>query len=348
METRKLIKTGGTTYIVSLPKKWIKKHELSKGAFICVYEQADGSLVLRPLSSSFKQNDKVMNLKVINEDEEATLRSIIAAYISGYDAINILSNKVSLNFRRKIKEIITRKLTGIEVIEDSSTKITLQVLSHYAGFPLRRVIDRMGALTSCMYDDISRALIERDKDLLRDVIERDDDVDRLYFLSVRQLTAAIREPNILSSLEIRDLRECLEYRVVVRHIERAADHAAIASTNLYEIMDLLSEDIVSKLVEMEGEACKSFMNSIYSIINTSSKRANIALNLRDLVRDYEESLIEKILAETSNVKIVAYLRLAIESLRRLAEYAAGIAEISLDLDVGNEANPDRQIEIKSS
>ncbi|MEM1545059.1 MAG: phosphate uptake regulator PhoU [Candidatus Methanomethylicia archaeon] len=346
METRKLVKTGGATYIISLPKEWIRRHELSKGASIGIYEQADGSLILRPLTFNLKQNNKVMNLKIISENEEVTLRSIIAAYISGYDVINILSNKIPLNFRRKIKEVITRKLTGVEVIEDSSTKITLQVLSHYASFPLRRVIDRMGALTSCMYDDISRALTERDRDLLRDIIERDDDVDRLYFLSIRQLTAAIREPNILSSLEIKDLRECLEYRVIVRHIERAADHATIASTNLYEILDLIDKDIVSKLIEMENEACKSFRNSIYSIVNTSSKRANIALSLRGLVRDYEVDLIEKILTETSNVKVVAYLRLTIESLRRLAEYAAGIAEILLDLDIDtrNEANIHEQIE----
>ncbi len=121
------------------------------------------------------------------------------------------------------------------MVEDSSTKIILQVLSHYVNFPLRKVIYRMRTLTSYMYNDVSRTLIERDKDLLHDIIERDND-DRLYFLSIRQLTAAIREPNILDSLEIKNLQECLEYRVVVRHIEIAADHATIASTNLHEIL----------------------------------------------------------------------------------------------------------------
>lgn len=333
METRKLVKTGGATFIVSLPKKWIKKYELNRGAPIGIYEQADGSLVLRPLTSNLKQNDKVMNLKIVGENKQTALRSVIAAYISGYDVINMVSDKIPLNLRRKIKEVITRKLTGVEIIEDSSTRITLQVLSHYVNFPLKKVIDRMGTLTSYMYDDVSRALAEKDKDLLRDIIERDDDVDRLYFLSIRQLTAAIREPDVLNSLGIKDLRECLEYRVVARHIERAADHATITSTNLYEILDLLSKDIVSKLIEMEKEACKSFRNSIYSITNMNEKRANIALNLRSLVRDYEADLMGKILTEISNVKVVAYLRLAVESLRRLAEYAAGIAEISLDLGV---------------
>jgi phosphate uptake regulator len=43
-EQRKLQITGGSTYILSLPKEWITRNQLKKGSAMILREQDDGSL----------------------------------------------------------------------------------------------------------------------------------------------------------------------------------------------------------------------------------------------------------------------------------------------------------------
>ena len=50
MESRKLQKTGGSTIIVSLPKKWIKKNRLDAGSEVRLTKQPDGTLTIDPVS----------------------------------------------------------------------------------------------------------------------------------------------------------------------------------------------------------------------------------------------------------------------------------------------------------
>ena len=48
MESRKLQKTGGSTLIVSLPKKWIKKNSLKTGSEVRLIIQPDGTMTIDP------------------------------------------------------------------------------------------------------------------------------------------------------------------------------------------------------------------------------------------------------------------------------------------------------------
>ena len=52
MESRKLQKTGGSTLIVSLPKKWIKKNKLDAGSEVRLIKQPDGTITIDPGNSN--------------------------------------------------------------------------------------------------------------------------------------------------------------------------------------------------------------------------------------------------------------------------------------------------------
>ncbi|HTY74407.1 MAG TPA: AbrB/MazE/SpoVT family DNA-binding domain-containing protein, partial [Candidatus Nanoarchaeia archaeon] len=47
-ERRKVQFTGGSTFIVSLPKKWIAQNQLKRGSFLKVRQEEDGLLVMAP------------------------------------------------------------------------------------------------------------------------------------------------------------------------------------------------------------------------------------------------------------------------------------------------------------
>ena len=55
-EQRKLQVTGGSTFILSLPKDWATKNELKRGSAMVVREEENGSLSISP--SSFPKQEK--------------------------------------------------------------------------------------------------------------------------------------------------------------------------------------------------------------------------------------------------------------------------------------------------
>ena len=62
MESRKLQKTGGSTLIVSLPKKWIKKNNLKTGSEVRLIKQPDGTMTIDPGNYTIKK--KKINCKL--------------------------------------------------------------------------------------------------------------------------------------------------------------------------------------------------------------------------------------------------------------------------------------------
>ena len=57
-ETRKLQFTGGSTYIVSLPKRWIDQNQLKKGSVIKLREEESGLLSIIPSELSVQQTQE--------------------------------------------------------------------------------------------------------------------------------------------------------------------------------------------------------------------------------------------------------------------------------------------------
>ena len=63
METRRVQQTGGSSFIVSLPKDWIEKHEINPKDSLGIITQPDGNLLITPQISS----EKFIKKKKINQ-----------------------------------------------------------------------------------------------------------------------------------------------------------------------------------------------------------------------------------------------------------------------------------------
>ena len=48
METRKVQITGKSTYIISLPKTWVKKVNITNGNSVAMVPRTDGTLLINP------------------------------------------------------------------------------------------------------------------------------------------------------------------------------------------------------------------------------------------------------------------------------------------------------------
>ena len=87
MEIRKIQVTGGSSYVLTLPKEWIKSLKIQKNDQVGLLTQSDGTLLVTPkIDRELTQKIKKFDVSnVINQD--FLLRRLIGAYISGYNSI---------------------------------------------------------------------------------------------------------------------------------------------------------------------------------------------------------------------------------------------------------------------
>lgn len=335
-ETRKLQVTGGSTYIVSLPKKWITKKALKKGSLLTFFEEEDGSMSI--LSSSEFEREEEPDEALIKvphgENPETIIRKVVSIYLVGYSMMRIKAcdeQQLSAEQRNKIKNFARDMLVGTEIVTDTPKELTLQVLLSYPELSIQSALRRMVIITSSMHKDAITALRDLDSQLAKSVIDTDDEVDRFNLYVVRQLKTAIQNPKLVTEIGLTSARDCLGYRLVTKSVERAADHASNIAENVLLMKKPIDKEILKELEEMSASAVSVFEKAMESLFRLDFKLAESVIQKTNEI-DFagkEAFLSSKRIAREE----IANLRLVIESLRRTAEYASDIAEIVLNLTV---------------
>lgn len=334
-ELRKLQLTGGSTFIISLPKKWILQNQIKKNSTLLVRSEDDGSLSIVPPDLTKPEKPQEAYISVSAKDPaDQTIRKTVSAYLVGYNMMRIRAKDdqvLTSKQRTALKTFARDMLVGTEIVTDTPAELTLQVLLNYPELSVQSALRRMSIITASMHKDAMTALQNLDHSLAKDVIGGDSEVDRFNLYIVRQLKMAIQNPRIIQEIGLANARDCLGYRLVTKSVERTADHAVKIAENVLLLKERLDKGTLRNIVEMSTLAISMFENSIES------------LNKRDF--DLAESSIEKIknilsmekeavlASQRISIDEAANLRLIIESVRRTAEYAADIAEVVLNLTV---------------
>lgn len=332
-EFRKVQRTGGNSFVVSLPKTWVTDVGLRPQDPVAVLVQPDSSLLIVPRRDIRATAKSEASLAATQSfDKDFLLRHFISYYLAGYDTIRIALGKSDPGLKGFIREGIRRKLVGVEIIEESSGVILTQCLSGYVDLPLKKALERMAIIAGGMLSDSVSVLNGETKGLAAEVIERDDEVDRFYHFLLRQLNIAVRDRSVIQEIGLTSTRDCLGYRLVVKSVERVADHAAGIAAQA-ENLHSLSEPAAKKIQEMTALSRKVFDGAVLSLLRLDGKMAEDAIaKTKDVVR-MEERISGEVLAPRMNGAQVAATKLMLESIRRVAEYGSDIAEIAIDLMV---------------
>ncbi len=333
MEFRKVQVTGGDSFVVSLPKSWVKDVGLKKQDAVAVISQADSSLLIVPRRDirAASKSEAVIEVKQ-GLGKDALLRHFISYYLAGYDTIRINLGRSDLPLRGFIREGIRRKLVGVEIIEEVPTGILTQCLSGFVDLPLKKAMERMSIIAAGMLSDSVTILQTGGKGLGEEVVQRDDEVDRFYHFLLRQLNIAVRDRSVIQEIGLTSARDCLGYRLVAKSTERVADHAASIAV-LAESVGGLSDASAAKISDMTAISRKIFESSIASLLRLDAKMAEEAIGRTEEVVQIEEKLSGEILAPKMSGTQVASVKLILESIRRVAEYGADISEVAIDLTV---------------
>jgi len=252
--TRRILEISGTYYI-SLPKSWVRFHKLRRGDIVFVRMSEEGTIEISPREE--KEEEIVKSVEVQLDDYVD--RRILAAYLSGYDVIDAVTTGRVTKKQREMIENVTGKLIGLEIVEETQNRVTLQSFSK-GPIEIWSIIKRMNDIAKSMYSDSLLALFKNDTELANSVIKRDDNVDRLYFFLVRIIRSNLSSPRKLLKEKKFNALELLDYRLLAKALEQVADHSEGVAKAVLMILGkgiLFSKDINDCLLEISKDLRKA-------------------------------------------------------------------------------------------
>ncbi|MBS7252195.1 MAG: phosphate uptake regulator PhoU [Candidatus Freyarchaeota archaeon] len=331
-EVRKIQVTGKSTYIISLPKKWVESLNLRQGSQLIISRKDNNTLIIAPkeVVGSTKPKESTMPVSV-KDNIGSIIRKIVSLYLVGYSVIRVKvrEDRFSSVHKNEIKGFLRKKLIGAEVLSESSRELEIRVLIGHPELSLENALRRACNIIISMYDDILTALKTLDKNLAHEVISVDDEVDRLYLYMVRQLKAAVENEKILKVSGLSSPKDCLGYRIIVKFVERIADHLVKIAENITLLDTPPKNSVIEKFFEISLFAKSMFEGAINSLYKKDIILADNVIDKVKSISIIENELINFI--EKINEPNVPILRLMVESIRRTAEYASDISEIVLNL-----------------
>jgi phosphate uptake regulator len=333
MELRKVQISGGSSYVVSLPKSWIQEQNLGKNDMLGIIRQADGTLLLTPdLKYDTITREKEFSLKKY-PDPDTLLRSLIGAYISGYTLIRITSpGKIPADLKQAARQF-AKMTIGQEIAEETENSILLKDVLNTAELPFENTLRRMFTLVKGMHEDTMEALAKGKHELAADVISRDTEVDRLYWLIHRQFLLTVSIPSLARKMEIEPAKAAAYYQIS-RIIERVGDHAVSIAAAVQVLISLKAdEDIITKITGMGKISLNIFTRSVKAMYTHSIDEADAIISATGaLEQDYHTFSMEILkmpAQEAVPMTIIA------NSMCRISEYSSDIAEVLINHMVGS-------------
>jgi phosphate uptake regulator len=324
MEVRKVQITGGSSYVISLPKDWVRAMNIKKNDPMAVKIQPNGTLLISPrITVTPEPRVKQLDADAIR-DPTFLLRSLIGAYIVGHSVIHITSRSKLSPAVRKVANDFTLMTIGQEIVEETDTSITLKDLLNPTEMPFDNSIKRMYLIVRSMYLDAMTALQKKELDLTLDIIQRDREVDRLHWLIARQYHLLLKEIGLLEKMRISQ-REALNYYIISRILERMGDHGERIARFVPTLIELKVDPRIGEDLKAATELAMSILeSSMKALFSSNAEDANSVINALDKL----ESLADHITDQAFQKKGAAALSIGYinESIRRAGEYSADIAE----------------------
>ncbi len=328
METRKVYVSGGSTYVISLPKKWVNKTNLKAGDSLVVTEHGSSLLIE---TSVIEKESRIKDIKISQiTSSEALERTLIAYYLVGYDTIKIkLDRKDHLAYRESIRNILDY-LIGVEIVEDTNEAMTLEIMLDYRRMSTMQILQRMFSIDRSMLLDLGKALKTMDIGLAKDIIVREKEIDRLYFLVVRQLKSAVEYQQIAEKLGIESQRDCLGYRIVVKVLERIADHIENIAKNYIKLSEVQKGTQLNDYIDLNNNVVETFEKAVQALFTRNDEMAEIVF--RELKKvEKSQSDISKGLFRIEDIQSAILMKAMLDSLGRIGSYSGDIAEVAINM-----------------
>ena len=309
METRKIISFGNSSYVISLPKGWVRENKLNKGDLLHLEEKNDEITIYVGDGSHKKIEPKTVVIDINNKSIEMIRTEGISAYLNNYDIIEV-KGKLKKDLAVQIKSIL-RNLTGMEIITQDAEKIIAKDLLNITEISIETLIRRMDNIVRSMLIDSIKSI---HNNMYEEIYERDQDVNRLVFLAYRVIRAGMIDSRIAKSLGKANI-ELLYNQILIEKLEKVADKAKrvarfLGPANLKESEKKELEDIYCSIKECFFNVMKAYYKKDLDLafrIETAGAEKIARLNefLKERQNAPAHVVIEQMKSMTISVKNIA-------------------------------------------
>ena len=318
---RTLQQTGGksgSSFLIILPKDWVVRQKLSKGDPVVVAEREDGCLIIDP------RLPKAGETRSTTADFEHNLRwEITSRYLLGFDEIRIVSKEPITNEQRDELKRVIKRFVALEVTEEDDSQIVLRCLVDPTTLPVSTAMRRMNLITSRMIEDALKAYFEGMQKDAQEIIQRDEEVDRLFFLIVRELRSAVQYPRMSELMKITPV-EALDYRLAAQYVERIAD---LAVDIAQRVEDPLDKKLVKRLQLIGNKVKEMLADSVNNLFKFDSKKVTKVIETENwLIQETAKLRQDIVTSPNGQPQTQLYV---VDSLLRMGEAAKDITDLAL-------------------
>jgi phosphate uptake regulator len=329
---RKITSLGKYSLIVTLPKNWVEMNNLSKGKTVSLTIEKDGSLVIHPSLEVIGKQKEITLFFDSENDINTIYRSVIGCYLNGYNKIQLKSKKIfSVEQQTAIRKVV--RSLYMRVLESTVNKVVLQVLMDESLASVNSGIERMHIITSSMCKDILKAMKEWDSELTKSVISLEEDVDQFMYFLLRLIRSAAINPSLANQLNL-DMIDCLDYQTLVHRIEHVADHVTAIAESIVYLFDnrlFLPSNVFSVLIKSAEIAFNSYDIAVQSFLSKTVENINKIIDQQIEIEKLGETITPlPFFGEREEKPVLCQICTIRDSIKRISEYAADIAELTID------------------
>jgi phosphate uptake regulator len=327
MLTRKVQLSGGTTYTVSLPKSWATEHGIGTGSVLSLHPNGDGSLLVETTAER-DADDRTTTVDVSTDDDETIKRRVRAIHAVGFDEATLLDTTGHPPERRQVVERALSGLSGFELLEATDHRMRLTNLIDADNVDVRKSTLRLRLVMLAMHRDAVSALVDHDVDLARQVIDRDEEADKLFAMVTRHFRRSLYDLHEVEKLGL-SREELFEFYYVARQFERVADHAEKVAEFVLDPDATVPDDYADRIEALADDARAVVDDAADAVLTGAGvEAAAAALAARDDLRDRIEAL-DRDLYDHDDAGEAYVLGLLLDSLRRTADYGGNVAAVAV-------------------
>ncbi|MEM1997217.1 MAG: phosphate uptake regulator PhoU [Candidatus Bathyarchaeia archaeon] len=331
MEQRRIISLGRSSLVISLPKYWIQSAGLKPGDVVSVAVGRDRSLVIYP--GLKKENEGKSITLYVEPDERHSFisRKMIACYLNGYSDIRLISRNFFTVAQQKTIQRTAQALY-MRIMEADAKEISMATFLDESKGSVQMGISRMHRVSSSMCRDAFTSLRDQNPDLARSVYSLDDEVDRFSFFLLRLIRKAAMDPALANDLGL-DAIDCLDYQTLIHRIEQIADQAANVAKHVIMLRGRkksISDVLRGKIYDAGCEAVSLFDRAVNALLSNETRELNDIIERNTMIEKLNEEIAILSFSEEKNAEAICSCCALRDSILRIAEYSADIAEIAIN------------------
>ncbi|UCD43965.1 MAG: phosphate uptake regulator PhoU [Candidatus Bathyarchaeota archaeon] len=307
-------------------------NNLERGNNVSLSIQRDRSLTVQPTLETVDRQKEIVLTFSTEESGNSIIRSVIGSYLNGYSIIKLKSKKIFTVEQHNAIRNVVRSLY-MRIIKSSANQVDLQTLMDESMASVYSGIERMHIITASMCQDTLKSMMEWDEDLAKSVVSLEEDVDQFMYFLLRLVRSSALSPSLANQLGL-DMVDCLDCQTLVHRIEQVADHTTNIADSLIDLFEeklFMPRDVYPVLVKSAEVAFDLYDRAVQSFLSKNVELTNDIIDeQKDIERLGDEITPIPFHGEREERNVLCHICIIRDSIKRISEYAADIAELTID------------------